>query len=61
MKYMYLSILRMDFRSDKYTLDKCSICGKHTALKNGVCNDCEEKGDMPDFIRDLFGKDKNEK
>ena len=47
--------------SDKYTLDKCSICGKHTALKNGVCNDCEEKGDMPDFIRDLFGKDKNEK
>ena len=40
---------------DKYTLDKCLICGKHKALKNGVCVDCKDN-DMPDFIRDLFKK-----
>ena len=44
---------------DKYTIDKCSICGKHKALKNGVCKECEElekdlTSDLPDFMKDLF-------
>jgi ribosomal protein L32 len=39
---------------DIYTLDKCSICGKYKALKNGVCSDCADKDDMPEFLKDLF-------
>ena len=39
---------------DKFTLDKCLICGKYKALKNGICIDCEKKDDMPNFIKDLF-------
>lgn len=39
----------------KYTLGKCKYCGKHKPLKDGVCVDCENKLDMPDFMRDIFG------
>ncbi len=39
---------------DEYTFGQCRICKKDAALKNGVCNDCEDI-DMPDFIRQLFG------
>jgi hypothetical protein len=45
--------------TDNYSLNKCSVCGKHKALKNGVCKDCSEQGDMPEFLRNLFG-DKND-
>ncbi len=41
--------------TDRYSLDKCSVCGKHKALKNGVCLDCESKGDMPEFMKEFFG------
>jgi hypothetical protein len=40
--------------ADLYSFDKCSICGKYTALKNGVCIDCENKLDIPDFLEDLL-------
>jgi hypothetical protein len=40
-------------KMDKYTLDKCLVCGEHKALKNGVCVECE---DIPDFLKDLFKK-----
>lgn len=43
---------------DTFTLGKCSVCGEHKALKNGVCIDCKDN-DMPNFLKDLFG-DKNE-
>lgn len=43
---------------DKYTLDKCLICGKYKALKNDICSDCDENIDMPDFFKDLFNKEK---
>jgi hypothetical protein len=46
---------------DEYTLDKCKICDKHKALKNGVCIDCIHKIDLPDFMKDIFGGFKNEK
>jgi hypothetical protein len=42
---------------DKFTLGKCSVCGEHKALKNGVCYDCENKNDLPDFFKDLFKKE----
>jgi len=45
---------------DKYSLGKCTICGKYTALKNNVCAECDEK-DLPDFMKDIFGGFKNEK
>lgn len=41
---------------DKFTLDKCSQCGKYKALKNGMCNECDNKNDLPDFFKDLFRK-----
>lgn len=46
---------------DKFTLDKCSVCGEHKALKNDVCYDCAKKNDIPDFMKDLFEGFKNEK
>ena len=45
--------------NDKFTLGKCSLCGEHKALKNGVCAKCALKGELPDFFKDLF-EDKNE-
>jgi ribosomal protein L32 len=41
---------------DNFTLDKCSYCGQYKALKNGVCAECRNKVDVPDFMKDLFGK-----
>jgi hypothetical protein len=44
---------------DKFTFDRCSICGKHKALKNGVCADCDKEIEMPEWFKDLFKEDKN--
>ena len=46
---------------DIYKFEKCSVCGEHKALKNGVCIDCAKKNDLPDFMKDLFGGFRNEK
>jgi hypothetical protein len=40
---------------DKYTFDKCLICGKYKALKDGVCNKCAEDRTL-NFFKDLFKK-----
>ncbi len=40
---------------DKYSFGKCIYCGKDKTLKNGVCVDCKDNVDMPDFMKDLFG------
>ncbi len=47
---------------DKYEFGKCSYCGKEKPLKNGVCVDCKDKVEFPEFFKDLFGgfKEKNE-
>ena len=42
---------------DNYSLGQYKICGKTTSLKNGICSDCQEKNDLPDFFKDLFRKD----
>jgi len=47
--------------TDKFTLDKCSVCGEHKALMNNVCAECAAKNDLPDFMKDIFGGFKNEK
>jgi len=44
---------------DEFTFNKCILCGEHKALKNDICAKCALKGDLPDFLKDLFG-DKNE-
>jgi hypothetical protein len=41
--------------TDKYTLDKCKICGEHKALKNGVCQECNEGTELPECFKDIFG------
>jgi uncharacterized OB-fold protein len=43
---------------DKYTLGKCSICGKYIALKNDICVECKDKIDMPEFFKNLFEEKK---
>ncbi len=44
---------------DKYSFGKCSQCGKHKALKNGTCIDCEKKLDIPDFLKGLLNNENN--
>lgn len=40
---------------ENFTIGQCSICGKNTGLKNGVCGDCKAKQpEMPDFFSDLM-------
>jgi uncharacterized OB-fold protein len=40
---------------DKFILDKCSVCGKYKALKNGICAECDNKKfKMPEFLKDVF-------
>ena len=39
---------------DKYTIDNCRWCGKFTALKNQECIDCKDKGEMPQFFKDML-------
>jgi len=41
--------------TDKYTLGKCEICGKHKALKNGVCEECNKGIEIPEFFKEIFG------
>jgi len=41
-----------------YKFDKCTICGKYKALKNNICAECNKEVDMPDFLKDLFKKEK---
>jgi len=45
---------------DKYTFDKCFVCEKHKALKNGLCAECAKKNDLPDCLKEIFGGFKNE-
>jgi predicted ATP-dependent serine protease len=45
---------------DKFTFGQCSVCGEHKALMNGICKECNDKNDMPDFFKDIFGGFKNE-
>ncbi len=30
-------------KQDVFSFGQCKACGKHTALKNGYCNDCGDK------------------
>ncbi len=39
---------------EEFTLEKCLYCKLYTALKNGVCFNCESKAKLPDFFKDLF-------
>lgn len=39
---------------DKYWLGKCEVCGENTALKNGVCCNCEEKNKNDNFFTEFF-------
>ncbi len=41
-----------------YKFDKCLFCGKYKPLKNNICKDCDEEVDLPDFLKDLFKKEK---
>ena len=44
---------------NNYTFGQCTICNKYKVLKNGVCITCNDlTDDMPDFMRDLFTKEK---
>jgi hypothetical protein len=45
---------------DVFYLDFCKKCNQFTALKNGICAECEKK-DIPDFLKDIFGGFENEK
>ena len=51
----------MGLNMDEYTLGQCPSCGKYGALKNGLCIDCEDKLQVPDFMKDLFDNFKDEK
>lgn len=45
---------------DNYSFGQCGICHKDKALKDGVCQECKEKCDMPDFMKEiLFNMGKN--
>jgi hypothetical protein len=44
---------------DNYTFDKCAICNKYTALKNGICADCKNDNPLPDFFENLFREKDN--
>ena len=37
----------------EFKIDRCSHCGKTTALKNGTCADCE--GKTINWVDDIFG------
>ena len=39
---------------DKFTLDICSVCGKHKALKNGVCAECNKGIELPECFKEIF-------
>jgi len=47
-------------RDNEYSLDKCAICDKYKALKNGVCVDCDKETELPDFFKDLFNQGEQE-
>jgi hypothetical protein len=40
----------------KYTIGECLSCQKNTALKDGYCQDCQSKIELPNFFKDLFSK-----
>lgn len=41
---------------DKYSFDKCAICDKHKALKNGICQKCNLGIELPESFKELFGE-----
>jgi RNA polymerase subunit RPABC4/transcription elongation factor Spt4 len=44
----------MPYNEDVFYLDFCKFCHRFTALKNGICAECEKKN-TPDFFKDIFG------
>lgn len=44
---------------EEYYLGVCGYCDKFTALKNGICANCEEKVNNPfNFFKDIFEEKK---
>lgn len=38
-----------------FTIGECKVCRRSTALKDGVCADCQKKSpDIPDIFKDIF-------
>ena len=50
----------MPYKEEEFFLGYCRYCNKFTALKNGICAECEKKNN-PDFFKDIFGEFDNEK
>jgi predicted amidophosphoribosyltransferase len=44
--------------NQEYYLGICNKCGKATALKNGICANCEE--DLPDIFKEIFKEKSDE-
>ncbi len=45
---------------NEFTFGRCSYCDKPRALKNNVCSECNKKVEIPDFLKVLFNKDKED-
>lgn len=45
----------------EFKFGKCIYCGEEKALCNDVCVDCQDKVDMPYFMKDIFGGFSDEK
>ena len=41
--------------NNEYSLGNCAVCGKNRPLQNGKCIECQEKVDIPDIFKDIFG------
>ena len=45
----------------EFNFGKCIYCGEEKALKDGVCFECKDNINVPDFMKQLFGGFKDEK
>lgn len=45
-------------KHNEYTIEKCAICKQVTALKNGICLECNKLNYPSTFLR-LLGLDDN--
>jgi len=41
---------------DEYKFGRCLYCNLDKPLKNGICVDCNQKVELPEFFKDLFSK-----